>query len=691
MILGRAALATALIGVVIASPHGWQARREPVRRALLIGINEYPPGADGYARMRNLSGSVNDAEAMRSVLTARYGFKPENIRLLLDTAASRQRILSEVERWLVSPVSSGDVSVFFFAGHGSYVANPLSTTEEDKRDETIVPSDTNQRVRDIRDKELAGLFNRAIDRGAIVTAILDSCHSGSAARRLLPASRGRFAPPEPAIADATVVPSPESRGALILSAAQDFEYADEDAIPEDGNAVHGLFTWALVKTLRSSPVNENVERTFLRVRNLLRSGPVPQEPVLAGTPARRRLTLFGLASPGIGLSAAVRSVEPDGTVVLHGGVANGLRPGAELKATDTVSKAVVRIETAELAQSRARVVSGSRAGITVGTVFELTTWVAPSGPPLRMWIQDAVQPAASIRMRAVESPERDDFPVPAEVAMPLRTAAPADGFAVRGEPAGIDYALQGRVRNGRAEYAWVRPNLNTLSANDFLLPAATRWVAFNGDAAASAVELRALANRLAEIRYWLQLESPPDTGAHPYHLGLKSSVGKDIVTSEDLSAGRYSLVLQLDRTQLGPNVEGRFVYVIALDQNGNTELLFPPAIAGSVENFFPVLKPDVGDTRRVPQALLQTKLPEEIRLGAPGIAALRPGTTAFILLTTATPLPDPRLLTARGVRSGILPKDPLTRFLLERSETGAAAPAATPVGWSVERVIVRSR
>src|SRR2546426_12499490 len=65
----------------------------------LIGINTYErfargtPGAAASARalVTDLDGAVNDAESMRDLLQARFGFEPSHIEVLEDTAATRER------------------------------------------------------------------------------------------------------------------------------------------------------------------------------------------------------------------------------------------------------------------------------------------------------------------------------------------------------------------------------------------------------------------------------------------------------------------------------------------------------------------------------------------------------------------------------------------------------------------------
>src|SRR5690606_31644154 len=103
-----------------------------------------------------------------------------NINSLFDSEATREAIIGQMES-LARTAREGDVVFIYYAGHGSQVINSLSA-ETDKKDESIVPADSYSGALDIRDKELAVLYNKILDKGATLTVIFDSCHSGSASR-----------------------------------------------------------------------------------------------------------------------------------------------------------------------------------------------------------------------------------------------------------------------------------------------------------------------------------------------------------------------------------------------------------------------------------------------------------------------------------------------------------------------------
>ncbi|HCR49588.1 MAG TPA: hypothetical protein DIW24_08165, partial [Bacteroidetes bacterium] len=88
--------------------------------ALLVGINNYRDST-----YRPLMYAVKDALTMRDILTGRFGYKPENITVLLNEEATKVRIEQAIERFsdTHSALSTDSVAVnaqllIYFAGHG---------------------------------------------------------------------------------------------------------------------------------------------------------------------------------------------------------------------------------------------------------------------------------------------------------------------------------------------------------------------------------------------------------------------------------------------------------------------------------------------------------------------------------------------------------------------------------------------
>ncbi|WP_245912503.1 caspase family protein, partial [Brunnivagina elsteri] len=146
--------------------------------ALLVGINEYGNGVNP------LRGCVNDVLLQKELLTHRFGFDPNDIKILTDQQATRQGILTAFEEHLINQAKPGDVVVFHFSGHGSQVIDP-DKDNPDGFNSTLVPIDSDYNssggvVQDIMGHTLFLLMYAL--KTDNVTVVLDSCHSGGAKR-----------------------------------------------------------------------------------------------------------------------------------------------------------------------------------------------------------------------------------------------------------------------------------------------------------------------------------------------------------------------------------------------------------------------------------------------------------------------------------------------------------------------------
>jgi peptidoglycan/xylan/chitin deacetylase (PgdA/CDA1 family)/uncharacterized caspase-like protein len=77
-------------------------------------------GVDTYKSWPRLQYASNDARAVKETFVSKLGFKPENVTLLLNDDATRERVLSALDG-LTNPdkVKRDDRVVVFFAGHGT--------------------------------------------------------------------------------------------------------------------------------------------------------------------------------------------------------------------------------------------------------------------------------------------------------------------------------------------------------------------------------------------------------------------------------------------------------------------------------------------------------------------------------------------------------------------------------------------
>jgi hypothetical protein len=157
------------------------------RKALLIGIEDYPNEAD------RLAGCVNDVFAMSATLQD-CGFEPEQIRICLNERATTEGILSRIE-WLVEGAQSGDELVFFYAGHGARVPEYGELGEPDHLTETLVPYDFDWTPSHMVSDDQIYEFYAQLPYGTQLLMVIDCCHSGSMHRQGAARARG-ITPPD---------------------------------------------------------------------------------------------------------------------------------------------------------------------------------------------------------------------------------------------------------------------------------------------------------------------------------------------------------------------------------------------------------------------------------------------------------------------------------------------------------------
>ncbi|KAL7418679.1 Ca(2+)-dependent cysteine protease [Cryptotrichosporon argae] len=145
------------------------------RKALLIGIN--------YIGSSNaLSGCINDVHNVQKFLVERYGYQPDDMVVLTDDARNPRQTptranMLQAMQWLVAGAQPNDALFFHYSGHGGQTPD-LDGDEDDGYDEVIYPVDFKQ-AGHIVDDDLHNLMVRPLPPGCRLTAIFDSCHSGS--------------------------------------------------------------------------------------------------------------------------------------------------------------------------------------------------------------------------------------------------------------------------------------------------------------------------------------------------------------------------------------------------------------------------------------------------------------------------------------------------------------------------------
>ncbi|KAK9480532.1 caspase domain-containing protein [Lipomyces japonicus] len=147
------------------------------RKALLIGIN--------YIGQQNeLKGCINDVHNIAKFLNQRCNYQYDDMVILTDDQTQKPRSIPtranmiSAMQWLVKNAQPNDALFFHYSGHGGQTKD-LDGDEEDGYDEVIYPVDY-QQAGHLVDDDMHDIMVRPLAPGVRLTAIFDSCHSGTA-------------------------------------------------------------------------------------------------------------------------------------------------------------------------------------------------------------------------------------------------------------------------------------------------------------------------------------------------------------------------------------------------------------------------------------------------------------------------------------------------------------------------------
>ncbi|KAK0193901.1 caspase domain-containing protein [Armillaria mellea] len=164
------------------------------KKALCIGINYI--GQNGELR-----GCINDAQNIQRFLIRSFGYKEGDIVMLTDDSRNPRQIptrdnILHAMQWLVAGAQPNDSLFFHYSGHGGQTKD-LDGDEADGYDEGqqhicnalfhiphvplfIIYQVDHQRNGHIVDDLMHQIMVKPLPAGCRLTAIFDSCHSGSA-------------------------------------------------------------------------------------------------------------------------------------------------------------------------------------------------------------------------------------------------------------------------------------------------------------------------------------------------------------------------------------------------------------------------------------------------------------------------------------------------------------------------------
>jgi hypothetical protein len=207
------------------------------------------------------------------------------------------------------------------------------------------------------------------------------------------------------------------------------------------------------------------------------------------------------------------------------------------------------------------------------------------------------------------------------------------------------------------------------------MPLRTEWVKVESDTttpSALSVGLTTSALLLARLNGWLHLESTV-TGAQsfPYTLGLKRIADSQFAADggKTYQGERYSFTLNGSANTI--DAEPRWVYVLGIDCQGKGKLLWPRGPGGR----FPTAN---GRLASIPLPGATVKITPPY------------GTDTYILLTTATPLPEPEVLSFDAATRGGNPS-PLQSLLQQTNAGTRGNSEEAPTDWGVQLLQLHSQ
>lgn len=258
----------------------------PKLYALLVGIDDYPPG------VRKLAGCVNDVKRYEKYLAKRFPAGGTGLQLeletLTDARATRDGVIGGFRSHL-GKARGEDVVLFQFSGHGARSPAPPEFLEfaPDGKEEGLLCFDSRLPGNfDLADKELAILIAEVAATCPHITVILDCCHSGSGTRSAdeIAGAVARFEKPAPykreigqyidefylKQAKAGALSIPTGRHILLAGCER-----NQTAKERDGA---GIFTSTIFEVLEKSEPEISYAELFVRARAAVRKQAADQDP-----------------------------------------------------------------------------------------------------------------------------------------------------------------------------------------------------------------------------------------------------------------------------------------------------------------------------------------------------------------------------------------------------------------------------
>ncbi len=380
---------------------------------LLIGIDAYTPNP----YYLNLGGCVRDINLVDQYIQQTQKPKKiwrltaplsDNFTFTPDPLPTYDNIVNTFKE-ITETAQKGDLVYFHYAGHGGRATTifPEVKKGEMPNDEGIVPMDVGTEGRYLRDVEMATLLKRMTDKGLIVTVVLDSCHSGGAARGDVQIRGSQTIDVAPRSSDSKVASRqellenwqiltqnssqsywmPEGKDYVLLAACRPTEFAYEYAVL--GSDRHGALTYWLVNTLNTTEGALSYRTLHNRVTAQIQAKFPQQLPMILGDSDR---LVFGSEDLASQYTVSVLEVdETKGIVTLNAGLAQGLSKGTRFAiyplttihfSEQSQIIAMVEVAKVEAGSSLAKILTSEAGGVVSAQKIERGYPAVMTQPPI---------------------------------------------------------------------------------------------------------------------------------------------------------------------------------------------------------------------------------------------------------------------------------------------------------------------
>lgn len=154
--------------VVVLPPETGPPSTGSLKRALLIGVNDYPNSP--------LRGCINDATDLADIARLLYQFNSSTDIKIIKNATTAE--IKAGLKWLTAGLKAGDTILFWYSGHGAEYAGNDTNNQPDGLNQVICPIDFDWSPEHmITDREFNAEFSK-VPAGVIFNWGADSCHSG---------------------------------------------------------------------------------------------------------------------------------------------------------------------------------------------------------------------------------------------------------------------------------------------------------------------------------------------------------------------------------------------------------------------------------------------------------------------------------------------------------------------------------